>query len=373
LINLRAVLIDDEYPALEELTYLLQEYDAEIVGSFTDPLTAYSFVIQKRPDVVFLDIDMPGINGLELGVRLKHSLPQLIIIYVTAYAQYALAAYKAHPFDYILKPVEQARFADMMENIGMVTNLAMKHRVEIPSFQCFGEFKGALGQKEIKFTTKKTMELLAFLLCNAEQKIYRDELIYALFNTGQHKKDANNLRVTMFRLRSALASANIGKEYLLVRDDYSVKVADNICDFVDFVRFVTGNRIIDKNNVLEAMRIIKLINGEFLNNIDSLWVTEKREWAMVQAEELIIKTALYYAASEKSSENAEKLLTQLIDINPFSEHGQTALLDLYIKTENIGKFNYNYKRYVKLMKEEMSGMPDKKYLDFFRRNIRYPA
>lgn len=102
---IRAFLIDDEALALRRLRRLLEETGrVEIVGEATDPVTALDGVEWPRIDVLFLDIQMPGLNGFELLERLGADTPP--IIFTTAWHEYALKAFEVNSIDYLLKPVE---------------------------------------------------------------------------------------------------------------------------------------------------------------------------------------------------------------------------------------------------------------------------
>ena len=102
--KLRAYLIDDEPPALRRLRRLLDRTGrVEIIGSTTDPEQAIEELQSDPPDVCFLDIQMPGLNGFEVLERLP---VQPIVIFTTAYDQYALKAFTVNSVDYLLKPIE---------------------------------------------------------------------------------------------------------------------------------------------------------------------------------------------------------------------------------------------------------------------------
>jgi two-component system, LytTR family, response regulator len=100
----RAFLIDDEPLALERLERMLVETGrVEIAGQSTDPVRALDDIASLRPAVLFLDIEMPGINGFELVSRLPY---EPSIVFTTAYDQYALKAFEVSSIDYLLKPIE---------------------------------------------------------------------------------------------------------------------------------------------------------------------------------------------------------------------------------------------------------------------------
>jgi two-component system, LytTR family, response regulator len=102
--KLRAYLVDDEPLALERLRRLLEQTDrVEVIGSATEPEDAVAALSADPPDVCFLDIEMPRLNGFEVLSRLSH---QPIVIFTTAYNHYALQAFAVNSVDYLLKPVE---------------------------------------------------------------------------------------------------------------------------------------------------------------------------------------------------------------------------------------------------------------------------
>ena len=101
---LRVYLVDDEPLAVERLERLLRQAPGmEIAGSTTDPAAALEFLSREPVDVLFLDIQMPGMNGFELLARLPD---QPSVIFTTAYDQYALKAFEVNSIDYLLKPVD---------------------------------------------------------------------------------------------------------------------------------------------------------------------------------------------------------------------------------------------------------------------------
>lgn len=102
--KLRAYLVDDEPPALERLRRLLEQTDrVQVIGSATEPEEAVTALSADPPDVCFLDIEMPRLNGFEVLARLPS---QPIVIFTTAYNQYALQAFAVNSVDYLLKPVD---------------------------------------------------------------------------------------------------------------------------------------------------------------------------------------------------------------------------------------------------------------------------
>ena len=115
---IRALLVDDEAPARSELRYLLATHpEVEVVGEAASATEALKLAAAVPYDVVFIDIEMPGLSGLDAG-RLVHgrpSVPQLV--FVTAHEQYAIEAFAVEALDYLLKPVDPERLAQVVRRL----------------------------------------------------------------------------------------------------------------------------------------------------------------------------------------------------------------------------------------------------------------
>src|ERR1700730_16059408 len=111
--TLSAILVDDEQLAREELSYLLKEFpDVEVLGMGRNGLEALKLIENLEPDVVFLDVQMPGLDGFGVIQKLRDkniTLPHFIL--ATAYDQYAIEAFRWEALDYLLKPIEKERLA----------------------------------------------------------------------------------------------------------------------------------------------------------------------------------------------------------------------------------------------------------------------
>jgi two-component system LytT family response regulator len=128
--KLRAYLVDDEPPALERLRRLLEQTNrVQVIGSATEPEEAVTALSADPPDVCFLDIEMPRLNGFEVLARLPS---QPIVIFTTAYNRYALQAFAVNSVDYLLKPVDPG---SLERALNKVEGLRNSSAVAQPDFQ----------------------------------------------------------------------------------------------------------------------------------------------------------------------------------------------------------------------------------------------
>ncbi len=115
---IRALLVDDEAPARSELRYLLAEHaDVEVVGEAGTAHEALALAGERSPDVVFLDVEMPGLSGVEAAPLVRERTPPPAVVFVTAHERYAVDAFAVEAFDYLLKPVDPDRLARVVERL----------------------------------------------------------------------------------------------------------------------------------------------------------------------------------------------------------------------------------------------------------------
>ena len=108
--DLRAVLVDDEQLARDELGFLLGQLGGvEVIGQAGNGVEALATIDRLQPDLVFLDVQMPGLTGFEVARRMLHTHAPTHIIFVTAYDQHAIEAFEVNAVDYLLKPIEAGR------------------------------------------------------------------------------------------------------------------------------------------------------------------------------------------------------------------------------------------------------------------------
>ena len=115
---LRCLIVDDEKPARDEILYILEEIDdVEVAGEASHGIEALELIEKIRPDVVFLDIQMPQMSGIEIAKRILKKGLELMIIFVTAYDQFALDAFEVNAIDYLLKPICEDRLKRTIQKI----------------------------------------------------------------------------------------------------------------------------------------------------------------------------------------------------------------------------------------------------------------
>ena len=157
---MRMILVDDEPWMLEEFRLECDQLqDIEIDGMFTSADAAYEHAKKNRVDFALLDIEMPGMNGIELAAKLRELYPEMIAIFVTAYPEYVRQILEIKGDYIVLKPYTREEITDAINRVRLLS-----HRLRKKAFiKTFGEFELFVDDVPVHFSNKKARELLALL------------------------------------------------------------------------------------------------------------------------------------------------------------------------------------------------------------------
>lgn len=116
--SIRALIVDDEFPARAELRFRLGKHpDVEVVGEAATAREALQLIDALDYDVLFLDVQMPGLSGIELARQLREMERAPRVVFITAYDEYAVEAFGARAVDYLLKPIDDGRLAETLDRL----------------------------------------------------------------------------------------------------------------------------------------------------------------------------------------------------------------------------------------------------------------
>jgi two-component system LytT family response regulator/two-component system response regulator LytT len=174
-VDLRAVLVDDEQLARDELGFLLGQLGGvEVIGQAGNGLEALTTIDRLQPDVVFLDVQMPGLNGFQVARRMLDKQLPARIIFVTAYDQHAIEAFEVNAVDYLLKPVDPVR-------LGLAVERAQRRVTSDRSLeQGTGSLNGQLEKiLELVAERQHRRERLAIKVGERFMLVHSEEIVYA--------------------------------------------------------------------------------------------------------------------------------------------------------------------------------------------------
>lgn len=156
---MKAILIDDERNCLEYLQALLHKYcsEVEILATFTDSKQALREIPILQPDIVFLDIEMPQLNGFDLLANFQPQ-PDFAVVFTTAYNQYAIRAFRFGAVDYLLKPIKRQELAETIQRISQT-----KTRISATQLHFTQQAQSQAIPEKIALSTAEGLHIVALI------------------------------------------------------------------------------------------------------------------------------------------------------------------------------------------------------------------
>ena len=232
-----AICVDDEPLVLQLTISLVRELPHfDQVEGFGGALEALDWLENHRPDIAFLDIDMPVINGIKLAQKIIEQYPDTAIIFLTGYAQYAVDAFAIHASGYLLKPINKEKLSEEVEYALAGKNSKRSPRITV---QTFGNFDIVVDGKTVSFTRSKSKELLAYLIDRQGGSVSRTEAFSILWEDSMYDRSMQKqLDVIIRSLRSTLQEYGIGE--IVEMKAGAMRVIPELLD-CDLYRFFNGD------------------------------------------------------------------------------------------------------------------------------------
>lgn len=238
---MRIICVDDEELVLQ-LTVtmcrkLSEEYEVEGYSRAKDALESLD---EESADIALLDIDMPDMNGITLAMKMKEKDPDISIIFLTGFSQYAVDAFAMHASGYLLKPVNKERLSAEIEyallNHGSEISNASPAHITIKTF---GNFDIFVDGQTVAFSRSKAKELLAYLVDRQGGTVSRAEAFALLWEEGMYDRSMQKqLDVIIRSMRATLQQYNISE--ILEIQSGSMRICPERVD-CDMYRFLNGD------------------------------------------------------------------------------------------------------------------------------------
>lgn len=359
-----AVIIDDERHAIKEIEFHLKKYpEIAVVESFIDPLEALKKLPELRPQLVFLDIQMPQLMGIDVGSSILDIHPDTEIVFVTAYDQYAMEAFELNAIAYILKPIGQERFENaiskVIKRIQKTTPVKSDKCLKV---HCIGAFKIAWEHEDpIKWRSEKTKEVFAYLLMNDGKEITRDQIIEAVFRDIEIEKAVKQLHNAIYYIRKSLREYGVEKSLIKLNGNYCMTLGGIYFDKQQWHSLLEIHEA-----ELSMNQIEEICKGDYLEGADWSWADIDREKFRNDYVDLLNRYATFLV-EKRDYELAENCLCKAYRQNPYVEKTSLNLLRLYIETNQNSKAMLHFKEFEQVLRDELKLRPPKEMLDIIRR------
>lgn len=251
---MRIAAVDDEAHVLERFERMvLGINELNLCGLFETGEQLLGYLNENPLDAVFLDIEMPGVNGLQLSEQIQNLNENIDIIFVTAYNQYAVEAFELQALDYILKPLSEERLAKSVNRL-----LKTRKNVNAPEnlfIQCLGGFEVFLNGEAMTWKNTKAKEVLAFLVHENGVPVGWEKIADAVWPDFNSEKAQTNFHATTYLLRKRLAEAGISHILECVRGNYRIATDKVDCDVYKIEESLKNNQMKRKQDLqlLEQM------------------------------------------------------------------------------------------------------------------------
>lgn len=348
---MRVIIVDDESDILLDIKDTIQEYEGfEVVGTYTNPLDVLPDIRKSQPECAFLDIEMPGMNGIDLAEKLLELNPKMEIVFITAFNHYATQAFEVNAMDYVLKPVHSTRFEKTIERLRQKQGeIRVVDNIET-TIHSLGCFELLLDGKPIKWNRSKSKELLAYLLHFEGQRKTKYKLCEDLWPEYEPKKALVNLQTAMCSLRKSLG--DIGREDIKIEfseESYTLELGKVVWDAWEFERLYSTVK--ENREISLLQKAAALYQGDYMGNED--WI-----WAQLTAESFSCKyQEILKILAEKSFEagyfnETVEVIMKLARMQAINTELQRMFAEAAFHSNGISGLNHQINIFRKLYKNE---------------------
>lgn len=353
---MRVLLIDDEKLSLEVMEIMLHKLpDIEIVGMYDNPILALENLSEIQVDVIFLDMEMPGIHGLEFAEKIMETYDDIEVLFVTAYPQFALEAFEVNAIDYLLKPVSMRRLEKAVKKIKEKLTLnQVRDRLETKkSNSLYAYFMKSFrlldyDNNEVKWRTKKVKELFTFLWHNRNHPIHKTVIIDELWSDKEMEKAVALLHTSIYQLRKSLKEIGIENSISLVNDHYklSVTMKSDVLEIEEIIQSQNWNS-------RKVRKVLELYCGDYMENDDFVWAIQYQQ----ELKQEVIQYLQQFVNKSKDKAECKELvglcLEKMLELNQYDESIMYQLLDHYCKLGNTPKVKEVFQLITHRLKEEL--------------------
>lgn len=361
---IKAMVVEDEYLTNEYTCRLLKKANVEAIG-YINSHEAFDNINTFKPDVLFLDIEMPEMDGLELAEKAFANGYDGEIVFTTAYNQYAVDAFRVNALDYLLKPIMPVDLERSIERVKKrrEANLFYKlnstcKRIRISLLGTTSIYCGETN-KTVRWMTSKSAEVFAFMLLQkAHVNVSKWELIESIWSDKDQDKADINLRSTISRTNKTLRENNIdisikstGNGYKLCINETDVEV-----DAFKLEDMVFKYTKIDNENLESYEHIISKYKPIF-EEFSSDWCYEIKETYHRYFVNLAKRLVAYYKAINAEPLKILKLTEMIIKYEPYDEETRENALKLHYIIGGRTSAEKYYLEYYDLLKNELQIEP----------------
>lgn len=327
--NYTVMVIDDEWPALEQMRELLQR--CEGIGPihvYDNSREAFTAAADLKPDIIFLDIQMPELSGLAFAEKLLAFSPATDIVFVTAYRNYAVEAFELSAVDYLLKPVDPSRLLKTWNKFvsRRPSSSAEQHSGATSLFQSLGGYELTGPRGLVKWSTHKAGELFAYLWFQRQASV--NIILNELFPQSNYEKGKQYLHTTVYQIRKTLKTAALDDVIELTFDGENYRLETKGITSDSELFGDAASAAFQESDTDKLRDAAGMYTGDLLQSIDSLWIYPIRnKYRALHIKVLEQLTARLQEAGRPYE--AEEYAARLAELEPLEEAYALRLISIY--------------------------------------------
>lgn len=350
------IVIDDEWYNLEETSEIIKETGYfHVAGKYQNPIVALEEVKLTNPQVAFIDIELPEMDGITFTEKLLEINPSIIIVFITSYNQYAVQAFDLNAMDYILKPIKIERFNRMVDKIKNVIDSRMKNTLSL-KITCFSHLTVTMDDIPVKWERAKAEELFAYLLMHHGRYVHKERIIEELMPGYEPEKALKILQTSVCKIRNLFSQIKsmVSLEYSGNR--YSLFIKGGECDYLQLVQGLDNYKVSDPSTYADVETSCILYKSGFLSEDGYLWSMERD----VELKDRLLEDLneiVNYNNKEDNKDKIIKALTLITKLSPFDEHASYMIIKKYWELGNKQAAFKHYQWLERVLREEYDVEP----------------
>lgn len=366
---MKAIVVDDEPLALSGMIRMLERQGVEVTASFQNPKDALDADRWSGADAAFVDIDMPGMNGLELASRLQSMDPELQVVFVTAYDQYAVKAFEIAAADYLIKPVRAARLEATLERLRQSSRLPPKRQRQdepAPVLCCMHDLgidtgKGRIA--EIPWRTSKSKELFAYLVHTRDKAVSKEQLQDLFWQDLETEKAVANLHTTVYQIRQTLKSVDLPIQIVYNGGRYRVELGAVGLDSEQW-ETALSHAVLGMDEGQQFRLLLDGYRGDYLGTEGYLWAENERERLRIKWLQHASDQAFRLEMAGLPGD-AIRLYQAIQERFPVWEPCYLGLMRAYDQMGNAGEVKNQYAKLQRTLDDELGMQPEREIAEWY--------
>ncbi|WP_042478055.1 response regulator [Bacillus ndiopicus] len=348
---MNVIIIDDEQVAIDVLKIMLErltQFPIEIKGTFTNVDEAICYIQQETIDIIFLDIEMRDVNGLQIAKKLLSNQPDLQIIFVTAHSEFAVEAFEVQVADYLLKPVHEKRLIKALSKVqaNISDENIKKGEIGLYAHVLGSGYLRNVDGELVKWRTRKTRELFFYLWIHQKKPLSRPIILDMLWEDTDVEKASNLLNVSMYQLRKLFKENGLPDAVQSINNHYQLNIEID-SDYAELMRLLQQT----KHDEASIRQLLNCYEGDFLAEEEYIWTIPIRQ--DLKKEFIGILESFISNTAHLTPLLKINCLQKLLELDEYNEHYMLLLLSFFIE-QNKKHECIEYYQYIKEKLEEIN-------------------